>query len=59
MFDRFLDTPKGFKALPLVSKYLKYCLNTSKVDMDIIFLLKSHLINYLQIIIFPSPLLNQ
>ena len=37
----------------LISKHLKYYLNTSKVGMDTIFLLKSHLIDYLQIILFP------
>ena len=50
MFDRFLDTPKGFTT---ISKHFKHCLNTSKVDMGIIFLIKNYIINYLKNYSFP------
>ena len=40
MFENFLKTTEGVMALSLIPKHLKYCLITSKVDTDTMFLIK-------------------
>ena len=40
MFERFLDTPKGFMVLSLISKHLKHCLDDSEADTDMFFVKK-------------------
>lgn len=59
MSDSYPNTVKRFMTLYLKLEHLKYCLNTSKFDtryyplkVSILFLLKSYLFNYLQIIFF-------
>ena len=62
MFDRFLNTSKGFMPLYLTQEHLKYCLSTSKVDIKpsyllkvsifFCFLLKGYLTKYLEIPFF-------
>ena len=40
MFERFLDTPKGFMVPSLISKHLKHCLDDSEADTDNMFFIK-------------------
>ena len=60
MFDRFLNTHKRFMAQSLISKHLSIVSVPQKLTPSLCFLLKSYLINYLQIFLFPLiQLFNQ
>ena len=54
MTDRVLNRRKVSMTLPLTLERLKYLLDTSKVNIETDFWLKSRLINYLQINVFFS-----